>query len=211
MRAAAAHAVASHAGGWLQAPLDTLISTQRAALLPPIDGDGDDDGDLGGTTALEESPVDVEEAAVAALQHPGQVLSCYTTRQAALQTYIGQPPACSLAGSTFWGEDHDSAETQLRSFATACHLPRDRAAVGGAADTQHARAARDGAGRAEHRAAVAASASKSQCVVTEVVLYFRVFSLWCQHQEKWGTRYCALLKSKAKLKPTRDTVDRGSV
>ena len=126
VRAAAAHAVASHAGGWLQAPLDTLISTQRAALLPPIDGDGDDDGDLGGTTALEESPVDVEEAAVAALQHPGQVLSCYTTRQAALQTYIGQPPACSLAGSTFWGEDHDSAETQLRSFATACHLPREQ-------------------------------------------------------------------------------------
>ena len=140
VRAAAAHAVAPHAGSWLEAPLDTLISTQRAALLPPIDGDGDgnddkvgdddsigdDNSDLGGATALEESPVDVEEAAVAALQHPGRVLSCYKTRQAALQTYIGQPPAWSLAGSTFWGEDHDSAETQLRSFATACHLPREQ-------------------------------------------------------------------------------------
>lgn len=171
MRGAATHAVEPHAGDWLQAPLDALISAQRAALLPPsrgVDADADggevaggdgaegegeggkggeggeggggDLGNLGVNTALEPSPADVrEESASSAASsaansaptggavawHPGRMLSSYATRRTALRTYVGEPPTLSLAGSAFWGEDHDSAETQLRSFATACHLPRE--------------------------------------------------------------------------------------
>lgn len=105
-------------GTALSQPLDAVISQHRGAL----EGEG----------SVETSSADGGETACVLPPHPGSLLSSYATRRASgeagsdtlgLRSYSGAPPAGSLSGFEFWGTDHDAAETQWRSFATARHLP----------------------------------------------------------------------------------------
>lgn len=110
-------------GAALSQPLDALISQHRGALEGPVDVDTGtsssvDGGGSGNPLVLP--------------PHPGSLLSSYATRRVSgeagagtlgLRSYCGAPPAGSLSGFEFWGTDHDAAETQWRSFATARHLP----------------------------------------------------------------------------------------
>lgn len=103
-------------GTALAQPLDTLISQHRGALEGSAEAASTGSG--GNLCVL--------------LPHPGSLLSSYATRRASgeagsgtlgLRSYSGAPPAGSLSGFEFWGTDHDAAEAQWRSFATARHLP----------------------------------------------------------------------------------------